>query len=77
MSCSSARWATYHWQLLHIGPDRCIRGSLEPYKFMKGPRLDDEWHHVAITASSDSQTLLVDGVVVDTINFGIGHEYHR
>ncbi|XP_031572461.1 uncharacterized protein LOC116306515 [Actinia tenebrosa] len=76
-SMSSARWATYHWQLLHIGPDRCIRGSLEPYKFMKGPRLDDEWHHVAITASSDSQTLLVDGVIVDTINFGIGHEYHR
>ena len=72
------RWPTYHWQILHVGPDRCVRGSLEPYKVMKGPQsLDYEWHHIAITASEDKQILFIDGEPVDSIHFGIGHEYHR
>lgn len=71
------RWPMYHWQILHVGPDRCIHGSLEPYIVMKGPPLDNEWHHIAITASEDIQLLFVDGEIVHSIHFGVGHEYHR
>ena len=75
---SSSRWPQHHWQILHVGPDGCIRGSLEPYKFMKGPCINDgQWHHVALSASSDWQCMFVDGHVVCSINFGIGHELHR
>ena len=75
---SSFRWPQFHWQILHVGPDGCIRGSLEPYKFMKGPCIDDgQWHHIALSASSDWQCMFVDGHVVCSINFGIGHEPHR
>ena len=75
---SSNRWPNYHWQILHVGPDGCIRGSLEPYKFMKGPCINDgQWHHIALTASSDWQCMFVDGWVVCSRNFGIGHELHR
>ncbi|KAL9974854.1 hypothetical protein ACROYT_G011950 [Oculina patagonica] len=77
-SVSSSRWPQFHWQILHVGPDGCIRGSLEPYKFMKGPCINDgKWHHIALTASSDWQCMFVDGRVVCSINFGIGHEVHR
>ncbi|XP_032231911.2 uncharacterized protein LOC5507401 [Nematostella vectensis] len=77
-SVRSHRWPQYHWQIMHVGPDGCIRGSLEPYKFMKGPNLNDnKWHHVAITASSEMQILMVDGRAADSVNFGIGREYHR
>ena len=63
---------------MHVGPDGCVRGSLEPYKFMKGPPINDGcWHHVAITACSQSQKLLVDGEVASSTNFGTGHEYHK
>ena len=45
---------------------------------MKGPCINDEqWHHIALTASSDWQCMFVDGQVVCSINFGIGHELHR
>lgn len=75
---SSYRWPKFHWQILHVGPDGCIRGSLEPYKFMKGPCINDgKWHHIALSASSDWQCMFVDGHVVCSINFGIGHELHR
>ena len=75
---SSYRWPKFHWQILHVGPDGCIRGSLEPYKFMKGPSINDgKWHHIALSASSDWQCMFVDGHVVCSINFGIGHELHR
>ena len=61
-----------------MGPDGCIRGSLEPYKFMMGPNIDDgDWHHIAITASPDEQHLLVNGELVYSTRFGIGHEFHR
>lgn len=77
-SVSSSRWPKFHWQILHVGPDGCIRGSLEPYKFMKGPCINDgQWHHIALSASSDWQWMFVDGHVVCSINFGIGHELHR
>lgn len=77
-SASSYRWPKFHWQILHVGPDGCIRGSLEPYKFMKGPCINDgKWHHIALSASSDWQCMFVDGHVVCSINFGIGHELHR
>lgn len=45
---------------------------------MKGPCLNDgQWHHVALSASSDWQCMIVDGRIVCSINFGIGHELHR
>jgi len=75
---SSSRWPQYHWQILHVGPDGCIRGSLEPYKFMKGPRINDGlWHHIALSASPDWQYMFVDGHVACSINVGIGRGLHR
>ena len=75
---SSSRWPQYHWQILHIGPDGCIRGSLEPYKVMKGPCINDGlWHHVALSASPDQQCMFVDGHVACSINVGIGRGLHR
>jgi len=45
---------------------------------MKGPCINDgQWHHIALTASSDWQCMFVDGRVVCSINFGIGHELHK
>lgn len=75
---SSSRWPQYHWQILHVGPDGCIRGSLEPYKIMKGPCINDGlWHHVALSASPDRQCMFVDGHVACSINVGIGRGLHR
>lgn len=75
---SSSRWPQYHWQILHVGPDGCIRGSLEPYKFMKGPCINDGlWHHIALSASPDWQCMFVDGHVACSINVGIGRGLHR
>lgn len=74
----TSRWPQYHWQILHVGPDGHIRGSLEPYKYMKGPCINNgQWHHIALAASSDWQCMFVNGRKVCSINFGIGHELHR
>ncbi|XP_058967848.2 uncharacterized protein [Pocillopora verrucosa] len=77
-SVRTSRWPQYHWQILHVGPDGHIRGSLEPYKYMKGPCINNgQWHHIALAASSDWQCMFVNGRKVCSINFGIGHELHR
>jgi len=42
-----------------------------------GPVLDTEWHHIAVSRSSTSLYIFVDGILVQTNTIGISQEFGR
>ena len=71
----STRWPTYHWQVLHVGPDGRIRGSLRVYCLLVGPVVTDGcWHHIVLVGDKETQKLYADGQLVDEADLGFGEE---